>query len=211
MLTHECFDLTPFAGMQAHTIEYDFSQYGTGPQLAGVVTGSGAGPVVPFTATFGPALRMQMGANPGTATYTGPAINSNFVAAAIIDVTDMSYGGSGSPLWGIGWYNSALTYYSELFRDNTGVSLTTQNGSSGLREIHKAAKGDNLGLRYAKCGLYMDFVNNRVTAHMGYSMMQTTTNMPLGQDLSFKVRALTTASQQNFDVYIRKIKLTLIP
>lgn len=210
MLTHPCFDLDHLEGEKPHVIEYDFAQYSSGPQLTSVVSGSGTAPVVPFTETLGPALRLTMGANPGAATLTGPTINGTKVSAAIIDIQDMSYLTS-PPLWGIGFYNSALTYYSELFRDNTGVALTTQSGGSTAREMHKVAQNDTSLIRYANAGMLLDFSTGKVTAHMGYSMVQTSTNLPLNTDMSFKIRTLTTTAYQNFMVYIRKVTLTLIP
>jgi hypothetical protein len=210
MLSHPFFDVHHFSTTKAFVTEYDFSQYSSGPQLSGVVSGSGSGPVVPFTETLGPALKLTMGANPGAATYTGPVINGSKVAGAIIDLEDISYLGS-APLWGVGFYNSALTSYVELFRDNSGVALTSQVGSSTSREIQRTAQNDTSLIRYANAGLFIDFSQGTSIGHIGYSQVQTTTFQPNNVDMNFKIRSLTTAAYQNFSVYIRRIRLTLIP
>jgi hypothetical protein len=209
MLSHPAFDISHLAGESAHVIDYDFTA-NYGPALAEAETGSGVASLVGFTDDYGPALKLQVGANPGATSLTGFTVSPSKVKAVIIDVEGFSCTGA-SPLWGIGLYNDTLTGYVELFRDNTGVALTSQISSSANRQMWKAAKGDHFPLKNARMGLMVDFTTGKSTGHMGYSMMQTTTNQPTAVgDLSFKLRSLTTASYQNFTTYWRRITATVI-
>lgn len=210
MLTHPCFDLSALAGESAHVLDYDFANDGSGPALTSDFTGSGSGGLVGFTDDYGPALKITMGANPGAATFSGPVFSPSKVKAVIIDVEGFSCTGA-SPLWGLGLYNAAMTGYVELFRDNTGVALTSQISSSANRTIWKAAKGDHYPLKNARMGLMVDFTTGKSTGHMGYSMMQATANQPAAVgDLTLKLRSLTTASYQNFTTYWRHLTVTVI-
>lgn len=206
---HEVFNIDHLADGYMHTIDYDSAQYPSGPQFTNVLAGTGSAPLIAPSGALGPAFNLKVGAHSGSVELTGPFIHPTALKGVIVDIEGLGYGAN-PPLWGLGFYSTDPLYYVDLFRSNTGFDITNQNGNTTtLRTRESLATGNNTNVTNASVGMFLDFVKNQTTVHVGHSLVKLSTNLP-SLTTTFKVRALTTSTQDSFDVYMRRIKLTYI-
>lgn len=188
-------------------IEYDFA---TGrPWGTYAATGSGSIGAVDFTDANGAALKLDVGANPGTALFTGIAVSPAVVKAVGIEVFGIDFAGAGHPVLTVGLEDVAGTRLSELYRDDNGFELLVANGAAVTSTI--IADGNDLAVIDADMGMIADFTTGITTAHVGSSVSNITTVMPSGTNLNVIARAVTTGSgsYNTYTVYIRKIRVTV--